>query len=510
MTLLETTLTQSNEFDFLAGGGEMGARIRAYDWRGSVLGPPEGWPESLKVTLQLLLNAQQPMLIWWGPQLIQFYNDSYIPMMEARRHPSALGGRARDFCADIWDVVGPQVEYVMAGKGATSEENRLAPVIRRGQPVNAWWSYSFEPIEGGVGGVFVLCSEVTSQHLSHESLEGQTRQLTQLFEQAPGYMAVLRGPDQVFEFTNSAFVNLIGGRDFIGKPLREIIPEIVPQGALELLEEAYNARKARVGTRAPLKVRPLAGGPLKEIFVDFVFQPIVEANGAISGIFVAGVDVTDHVHAEQHLQLINAELEHRVKNTLAVVSGIASQTFRGAVSDTVLDTFMSRLGALGKAHKLLTAKSHAAIPTRDVVEQALTPHRMGHRRISVSGPEIVIGSKQALSLGLAVHELATNAIKYGALSNDRGRIAISWWEKIDDGVAVFHFLWRESGGPPVVLPSIKGFGSQLIEGQLAWAFEGHVEVRYMPSGLICRLTAPVAKLELPLPASVPRCQGGTR
>src|ERR1700754_1821603 len=175
-------------FDFLTGGGEMGARIRAYDWNNSILGAPEDWPQSLRVIIRLILNSRQPMMIWWGPELIQFYNDAYIPLMETGRHPGALGGRGRDFCEHIWDFVGPQVDYVMAGNGSTGQEDRLVPITRNGRREDAWWSYSFAPIdaEDGVGGVFVICNEVTSQHLAQEALREQTQYLMRLFAQAPG------------------------------------------------------------------------------------------------------------------------------------------------------------------------------------------------------------------------------------------------------------------------------------------------------------------------------------
>ncbi len=494
--------------DFWSGGGEMGARIRAFDWKNSPLGPSENWPQSLRLVVRLILNSQQPMLIWWGPELIQFYNDAYIPMVESDRHPNALGGRGRDFCSDIWGFVGPQIEHVMTGKGSIWEEDRLLPVTRGGRRENAWWSYGYAPIdvEGGVGGVLVTCIEMTAQHIARQVLKDQTQHLMQLFEQAPGFMAVLRGPDHVFELTNAAYAKLIGSRDFIGKPIRKIIPEMEGRRSLELLDEAYRTGKAYVGARMPFLGQPDPAQAPDELFVDFVFQPIVGENGEVSGIFVAGVDITDHVHAEQHLHLMNAELEHRVKNMLAVVSAIASQTLRDTISDTVVDSFTNRLRALGQGYELLTAKSYAAVPVRDVVENALAPHRKGEERISVSGPHIIVGSKQALSLGLAIHELATNAIKYGALSNDRGQIDISWREELDGDLPVFRFSWRERDGAPVEKPLRKGFGSELIEGRLGWDFGGRVDVSYEPSGFVCRLTAPMENLGSPLPSPVPELQ----
>jgi two-component sensor histidine kinase len=480
----------------------MGARIRAYDWNSSVLGLPENWPQSLRGMVKMILNSPQPMMIRWGAELIQFYNDAYIPMVETERHPKALGERSRDFCAETWDIVGPQIDHVMTGKGSIWHEDLLVPIRRNGRRENAWWSYSFAPIDdkGKVGGVLVICNEVTAQHLSNEAFKDQTRRFHLLFEQASSFMAVLLGPDHIFAITNPAFRRLAGDRDFIGKPVREIMAEIVPQGYLEALDEAYRTRKPYVGARMPVTMRPVAGGPLKELFVDFVIQPMVEANGEISGVFIEGVDVTDHVRAEQHLRLINDELKHRVKNTLSIVGGIASQTLHGNATDAGVETFQDRLAALGRAQDILTATSQLTISVRDVVENALAPHRTGGGRISVSGPDVIVGSKQALSLGMAIHELATNAIKYGSLSDDRGRIDISWRSTHDRGVSVFQFSWVESDGPPVQRPSEKGFGSELIEGRLAWDFKGRVEVSYEPTGFICRLIASPGNLGLPAPS----------
>jgi hypothetical protein len=158
--------------DFLAGGGEMGALTRGYDWSKTSLGPPELWPQSLRVTVRLVLTSRHPMFIWWGPELIQFYNDAYRETMGPERHPSALGARGRECWDEIWDIIGPQIEYVMAGMGATWNEDQLVPVTRHGRREDVWWTYSFGPIdfEGRVGGVLVVCRDVTSEHMAREAL----------------------------------------------------------------------------------------------------------------------------------------------------------------------------------------------------------------------------------------------------------------------------------------------------------------------------------------------------
>jgi two-component sensor histidine kinase len=193
------------------------------------------------------------------------------------------------------------------------------------------------------------------------------------------------------------------------------------------------------------------------------------------------------------LRLINDELKHRVKNTISVVSAIASQTLRGKGQDAALDAFHARLMAFGRAHDILTATSRTTAPIGEVVNDALTPYRTGSGRFLLSGPDILLGSQQALSLSLAIHELATNAAKYGALSREGGHVDVVW--RVDEvrGEPYFQFLWEETGGPPVRPPEKTGFGSQLIKRVLAGDFGGRVELSYEPPGFVCLLSAPQAK-----------------
>jgi two-component sensor histidine kinase len=481
--------------DFIGGGGEMAALVRAYDWSNSVLGPPENWPQSLRLTVRLALNSQHPMFIWWGPELIQFYNDAYRRTLGPERHPSALGDRGRDCWAEIWHIIGPQIEHVMAGKGSTWDEERLVPVTRNGRREDVWWTYSYAPIDldDRVGGVLVICNDVTAQHLARAALKEEVSRLAQLFDQAPGFMAVLRGPDHVFEFTNAAYRRILGDRDFVGRRVRDVIPEGEGQGFFELLDEVYATGRAHVGSRTPLRLQSDAAGPSKEVILDFVYQPIVEASNEVSGIFVEGVDVTEHVRVEDSLIVLNSELKHRVKNTLSVIGAIASRTLRGFGNDEQVQLFRSRLAVLGDAHDILTLDATGAASTHDIVVAALAPFEFAEARILLSGPHVVLGSKQALSLALALHELGTNAVKYGALSDDHGRVRISW-ETVQGSTAAFRFSWQESGGPAVMEPASQGFGSQLIQRVLAADFGGETEVRYEPRGLLCTLTAPLENL----------------
>jgi PAS domain S-box-containing protein len=163
--------------DFLAGGGEMGALMRAHDWSASPLGKPETWPQSLRTAVRILLNTNHPMFIWWGEELIQFYNDAYRQTMGPERHPSALGQRGRECWAEIWHIIGPQIEQVMRGGGATWHENQLMPVTRHGALEQVYWTYGFSPIDedDSIGGVLVVCRDVTKDYLAAVELRERSR-----------------------------------------------------------------------------------------------------------------------------------------------------------------------------------------------------------------------------------------------------------------------------------------------------------------------------------------------
>lgn len=193
---------------------------------------------------------------------------------------------------------------------------------------------------------------------------------------------------------------------------------------------------------------------------------------------------------EETRQLMTAELQHRIKNILAVVQAIAAQTFRGAVDPALMDAFSGRIQTLTQAHDALTRNHWQPAPVARVVEQALAPHGVTTARFQVEGPAMMLAAKQALALSLALHELATNAAKYGALSVEGGLVTIGW--SLEGGGAPrLVFTWREAGGPPVSQPTRKGFGTRLIQRSLAAEFSGTVDLDYRPEGLVCTIEAPL-------------------
>ena len=164
---------------FLSGPGEMAALTRALDWSATAVGPVESWSASLRTTVGTLLASRHAMFLWWGPELIQFYNDGYRPSMGPDRHPSALGARGRECWAEIWPIIGPEVEAIMAGAPATWHEDHLVPITRGDRVQDVYWSYSYSPVrddDGSIGGVLVTVQETTRRVVG----ERRTRLLQEL------------------------------------------------------------------------------------------------------------------------------------------------------------------------------------------------------------------------------------------------------------------------------------------------------------------------------------------
>jgi len=201
------------------------------------------------------------------------------------------------------------------------------------------------------------------------------------------------------------------------------------------------------------------------------------------------VNITERKRAELHLRLLVNELNHRVKNSLATIQAIAAQSFNGARAlDQAQEAFSNRIVALAEAHDLLTRENWEGAELHDVISRVAALHG-GPGRFDLSGPSIRLSPKSALSLSMALHELATNAIKYGALSTPEGRVRVSWALAPDPGAARLDLTWTESGGPPVAPPAQRGFGSRLIERGLAAELSGSAAIDFQPDGVVCRIRA---------------------
>ncbi|MBU1376412.1 MAG: PAS domain S-box protein [Alphaproteobacteria bacterium] len=214
----------------------------------------------------------------------------------------------------------------------------------------------------------------------------------------------------------------------------------------------------------------------------FLYAPDGNANRMVG----TNMDITERKLAEQHQRLLINELNHRVKNTLAIVQAMAWQSFRpSGMAKSAVEAFEGRLSALSAAHDVLTRQSWEAASIGSIVAGAVAPHHADDGRLTAEGPAIDLDPKTAVALGLAMHELATNAVKYGALSGPTGQVEVRW--TVDGGR--LRLTWRESGGPPVAPPSQRGFGARLLEQGLAEELRGSVRLEFRPEGVLCTVEA---------------------
>ncbi|MBV1797498.1 sensor histidine kinase [Siccirubricoccus sp. G192] len=479
---------------FLAKGGEMGALMRAFDWAATPLGPPGAWPQTLRTAVRLLLNSRHPMFIWWGPELTQFYNDAYRQTMGPERHPSALGQAGRECWAEIWDTIGPQIEFVLAGRGATWHEDQLVPVTRHGRREDVWWTYGYSPIDddtrpGGVGGVLVVCKDVTEEHLTREALRAGEARWRAVFENMHEGFAlceIVHGPggaaaDFRYLEVNAAWERLTGlpPAAIIGRLASEAIP-----GLERFWTDTYT-RVAETGEPVHCEYQVAALGRWFEVFA-YRTEP-----GRFAALFL---NVTERKVAEERQALLMREVDHRAKNALAVVQAALRLTKASDVP-TYMRAIEGRVGALARAQAVLAEDRWAGADLRVLLRGELAAflddNGMGGPRAGLEGPVVALPTGAAQPLAMAVHELATNAVKYGALSTPAGRVSVSW--RLDGGPAgTLRLRWAEAGGPPVTgPPGRRGFGSRVLDSTVRGQLGGTVSLAWEAAGLVCDIEVPL-------------------
>ena len=538
---------------------------------------------------------------------------------------------------DFWTQEGNVAARKAIESAASGQSARFKGSAKTARGNERFWDVQVLPIFDSAGKPSHLLSisrDISEAHNARaevekliaaekEAAKAEADTLRRLLLDAPGFMCVLEGPDHVFKITNKAYLQLVGHRDLIGIPVRKAFPEIEGQGFFELLDRVYETGEAFVGRSVSFAVQRTLDSEHTEAFLNFVYQPITNANGDVTGIFVEGSDVTDlkdveialrrkelqleialeaagmgvwectvvdgqfvnieedetarkllhrlpeeaatyasfvsRVHPDDRLslatsalealetesnglldvqyrmleradmpsrwiharaktvrsdgvtkfvgtvrdvsdrkddearqQMVSGELQHRIKNLLAMVGAIATQTLRGDDIADRREVFNARLHVLAQAQNMLMANTLESTGIHETLRAALAPHGGSDGRFDIDGSHFEMTPKQSLSMALTLHELATNATKYGALSNDVGRVRISWHlTKTSGGKQDLNFVWQESGGPVVSEPKTKGFGSRLISRVLAADFSGDVRIIYPSQGVVCTLVAKI-------------------
>jgi signal transduction histidine kinase len=467
-----------------AGDGEMPARCRAMDWSATPLGPVETWPAELRWAVRTAMDSPFPTNLWCGPELVLIYNDGYRHVL-GDKHPGALGRRGSEVWHEIWAEIEPMFQQIRAGgppvyaddapfviERADAAGNAAAP----GEP-NAWFTFALSPVRADDGSIVAflnVVSETTGRILAERQLQAERGRLAEIFERAPAFIATLRGPDHVFETTNPLYRQLIGHREVIGKPVREALPEVVEQGFIGLLDGVYRTGEPFLGTEVNILLQSDPGAQPVEHILNFLYQPVREADGRISGIFVHAVDVSEQVRARREeerkaeemarlaraLEASNRELDqfayvasHDLKAPLRGIANL-SQWIEDDLADRFTDESHTHMRLLrGRVHRMealidgilqysRAGRTHEA-PER--VDTAALVDEVVDLTAPPPGVEVVIHPgmpvlhTERLPLQQVFMNLVSNAVKYAGAG---GRVEVSA-RADEDGVC--RFTVRDNG-----------------------------------------------------------------
>ena len=294
------------------GNSEMAQRMRAFDWSATSLGHPDTWPRSLQTIVQVLLTTRSPMFLWWGENLLQFYNDAYRPSLgNAGKHPAALGATAASTWPEIWPVIKPLIDQVLQTGIGTWAEDQLIPIYRNGHLEDVYWTFGYSPVEndeGVITGVLVICNETTAAvdnlkqlTAANEALLASEQYFRNLILQAPVAIGYLEGQNLIVNAANERLLNVWGkDESVIGQPLEKALPELHEQPFLDILHNVLSSGKPYFGnaSRAVLE----HNAELREFYFDFVYQPVKDVGERTTGIMVVANDVTWSVQSRNKIQ----------------------------------------------------------------------------------------------------------------------------------------------------------------------------------------------------------------
>ncbi len=295
---------------FLSGGGEMGELTRAFDWSATSVGPVEQWPQSLRTTLGIVLHSSFPMFLFWGEDLICFYNDAFRPSLGATGKHPAIGKKGKEVWEEIWTFVGPMILGVMETGEPVWFEDQLIPFYRNGKIEDIYWTFSYSPAygdDGKINGVFVTCTETTEKVKNQKNLEESEWRFRTIIQETSLITAVFIGRELVIDMANDRAIELWGkGPDVFGKRVADLMPELAGQPYLQILDDVFTTGKTYESEASELKLT--VGGVPKTFMMNITYKPLHNSNGEIYGILAMGTDVSNKIAAQRMIEKSQQQL----------------------------------------------------------------------------------------------------------------------------------------------------------------------------------------------------------
>lgn len=383
------------------------------------------------------------------------------------------------------ELTGKRLLVEMPGNKDEGLFDAYVSVIETGQT----WQNEFHYNHGGINAWFRTTATKSGEDLAlsfadiSEIRAGHER-LRNLIDSVIAFIGVLSLDGVLLEINEPALAAAGLPRDeLIGKPFWECYWWDVGEDTKNRLKEAILEAAKGNRVRYDVEIRVVDD---QRIWIDFQLVPVMDASGTVTEIIPSGVDITERKRADAHRELLIKELSHRVKNTLATIQSIAGQTVRSTEKmEDFRASFGARLRAIAASHDLLVEYSHQDVPLEALVRGQVLPFTATDDRLETAGDDVLVPGDVAHLLGLILHELATNASKYGALSVDEGALAVNWHIDTKPDTQTLVLTWNETNGPKVNEPTRTGFGTRLIERTLSPY--GQAVLNYEPDGFSCRL-----------------------
>jgi two-component sensor histidine kinase len=399
----------------------------------------------------------------------------------------------------LWDIFGQNRD---SSRVQTLVDAMTSRTILRGEGPSIvgqrWVSYSLFPLGDGLGVIFrdVTDRKRAEERRDHaeEALRKRTVELETVLETVPAAVWFTYDRDVKSLVGNRRADEILhsprGNRQSFSATQGRGRPFRIYRDGKEALPGTLPLQRAARGEEVIDDLQEVRFDSGESLLLLFRAAPLLGPSGEIQGAVSAAADVTEQHRYEEHLKLLLEELNHRVKNTLASVQSIAALTLRGTDPAARAD-FEQRLVTLASVHNLLADANWDGVQLHPLMHATLKPY-LGDARsqLTMTGDDFLLRPKSAETLAIALHELSTNAAKYGALSSGQGSIDLRWTTTDDR----FRLRWTESGGPPVTVPKRTGFGVRLIEHGLAAELQGEVRLDYRPEGLVCTIDAPLANI----------------
>lgn len=403
----------------------MGMALRDADWQASPLGPIAGWPTSLKTAVGLVLDSAGTKILVWGPELVTFYNDAYIPLLAGAPN-DGMGRSYPGFRPDLWVKMRPHLEAAMAGEGQGATQMRT--VLRRnGDEETAYYTLCFNPVrdeQGAVAGVLTDFIETTAHVRLADALLAENKRFRALFDQAPVFLALTATADLRIEYVNRAYERLVGARDMVGKTAAEALPELEAQGFIKLLAQVYQSGEPQIGRDTAFQPRNEAGEVPAPLYLDFIYQPIVDAGGAVTGVLCVGSDVT-----ERHVAMAQAE---RLESDLHHASRMSAM---GTMATTIAHELNQPLTAAGNylsgCRRMVESLEG---PGRATLQGALDRAEQQVRRAGeiVSRARTIVVSDSARHRVVSMNDMVAHAIELVAATRGCGAVEIRSCLSSDD------------------------------------------------------------------------------